>query len=359
MVFKGLSNKFVCYVILVFPFAVFLGQIIGVYADPKLEGVAQELGLIAANCFFLIFVGTMLFIFKPSIFWRKSLSSTATYRNNWIAIFMALIAVMASLYNAYEIHAEFGFPLILIGGGEEIRLASPLNKYVNFFQSFWFVALPLVLLVRNRFLTFLLIGSVLVYSIYIGSRGSVLFLLFMIGIRMQFSGGRAAALVCLALALILMKGLQFNVSTVDYLLDLTTAQARVLNDYINANYETHWGWFTYVRLFGPILPGEHISLIDLQKTLLNNHFDGLYVASAYVYPYLDFGLAGVIFFQFFNFLLALIALRQAPYYPVTCSIVLFALTISFYDSMFNQLFYLILIAIGLVCDQLLRKEIKF
>ena len=42
MVFKGLSNKFVCYVILVFPFAVFLGQIIGVYADPKLEGVAQN-----------------------------------------------------------------------------------------------------------------------------------------------------------------------------------------------------------------------------------------------------------------------------------------------------------------------------
>lgn len=359
MEFRAFSSKLACYLILVFPFGILLGQILGLYASRRFEPVTQELGFIAINSFLLIFISTIALILKPSLFWRRTLPVAVTYRSTWVAPLMASIASFASLYNAYEIHAQFGMPLILISSGDEIRLASPLNKYANFLQSFWFVALPLVLLVRNRFFTWFLIASVLMYSAYIGSRGAILFLLFMMAICMQFSLRRATVLTGIAATLILAKAFQLNVSVIDYFLDLSTSQAEILNSYISENSDFYWGWFTYIRMFGPILPGEHISLIDLQNTLLNNHFDGLYVASAYVYPYLDFGLAGVIFFQFFNYILAVIALRQVSNYPVTCIIVLFALVISFYDSLFNQLFYLILIAIGLVCDKLLRKGIKF
>jgi hypothetical protein len=180
----------------------------------------------------------------------------------------------------------------------------------------------------------------------------------MTALIMQFSIVRMTLLIGIAISLILAKAYILDVAIMDYFLDLTTSQAEVLNSYINVNSELYWGWFTYIRLFGPLFPGELLSLNDLQKTLLNNNFDGLFVASAYVYPYLDFGLAGVIFFQYFNYLMAVLALRKIIYWPVTCSVILFGLTISFYDSLFNQLFFWILIFIGLLCDIFMREGRK-
>ena len=302
MRFKGLSNKYLCYFILIFPFAILLAQILGVYLMAPIVGVTNELGFIALNCLFIIFIGTILLFLKPSIFWQVApLSDRPTYLNAWIVPLLVLIAAFASLYNAYEIHSEFGLPLLLIGNGEEVRLSQPLNKYVNLLQSFWFIALPLVLLVRNHLLTFILVLSVIIYSVYIGSRGAILFLIFMAGLSMRFSIPRATLIFSLAMLLILAKAIQLNISMWDYFLSLSTSQAELLNLYISADPDLYWGWFTYVRLFGPLIPGNHLSLIDLQNMLLNIQFDGLYVATAYIYPYLDFGLLGIIFFQYFNF----------------------------------------------------------
>lgn len=360
MRFEGLSNKFVCYVILIFPFLILLLQIVGLYAIQPSGGVTQELGFIAINSFFIIFVSTLLFFLKPSVFWNAQISAkNFSYQNTWIVLLLTSIAVFASLYNAYEIHSQFGLPLILIGNGEEMRLSQPLNKYINFFQSFWFIALPLLFLVRKKLLTFLLIFSVVIYSAYIGSRGAILFLVFVFGISMRFTISRATLLIAFAGFLILVKAFQINISVMDYFIDLSTSQADVLNLYISKDPNLYWGWFTYVRLFGPLIPGDHLSLIDLQNILLGIQFDGLYVATAYVYPYLDFGLYGVIFFQYFNFLLAILVLKKFSNYPITCTLVLFGLTISFYDALFNQLFYLILITISIICDLLMRKDLNY
>ena len=356
MNFKGFSSKFVCYGILVFPFVVLLVQILGLYIIQPFEGVAQELGFIALNCSFLIFISTIAYFLKPSIFWQGPFVDTLNYRNIWIAPVIASIAAFASLYNAYEIYDQYGLPLIVISNGEELRLAEPLNKYINLLQSLWFVALPLVILAKNNIFKWFLIISVIIYSVYIGNRGAILFLIFMIGIRMQFSLWRAILIVSIGSVLILAKSFQLNISMMDYFLVLSTSQAEILNSYINAKPDIYWGWFTYIRLFGPLIPGDQLALIDLQNILLNIQFDGLFVASAYIYPYLDFGIYGVLFFQYLNYFLALLALRKFQYYPTTCSLVLFALVISFYDALFNQLFYLLLILVSLLCDLFIRRK---
>ena len=184
-------------------------------------------------------------------------------------------------------------------------------------------------------------------------------IVFMIGISMRFTLSRATLLIAFAATIIIAKAFQINISVMDYFIVLSTSQADVLNSYISADPNLYWGWFTYVRLFGPFIPGDHLSLIDLQNILLGIQFDGLYVATAYIYPYLDFGLYGVIFFQYFNFLLAILALKKFSNYPITCTLILFGLTISFYDALFNQLFYLILIAISIICDLLMHRDIYY
>lgn len=349
--FKAFDSKIASFAIVLAPFFLILLQIVIVYFTVPFIGVSDNLGYFLVGLVIICFILSIFLVCTPSLF--KPIIGRSTYESKTltaITLVIFLIAFISSLQNAYEIYREYGVPLTLLPGGEEVRLSSPLNKYVNLLQSFWFVALPLVILNKRKFLLFLLVGSVIIYSFFVGSRGAILYLFFVAAITMKFSMLRMFSLVGLAVAFMLSKSFLLNISMLDYFVSLMSSQAQVLNSYMLNIDDRYYGWFTFVRLFGPLVPGDQLSLIDLQYEALGFNYDGLFVASAYIYPYLDFGLLGVFLILLANLIISIFCVKYIRVFPVFCLLILFGQAISFYDSLFNQLFFYMLLFVAFFVD---------
>lgn len=276
-----------------------------------------------------------------------------------VAFLLTSLATMASLYCAFEIYNEFGVPLILLPDGENIRLqALPINKYANFLQSFWFIALPMCMLLRRSQSMVTLILAVLVYSVFIGQRGAILYLIFAVACYFRFSALRIMPILVLGLMLILAKAFQLDVTIIEYGAILLSSQAEIFNRYTYEINELYLGWFSIIRPFMALVPGDHISLIDLQWQLLGERFDGLLVGSINVYSFLDFGLLGVIVIQFIYLFLGIFFMKRIRVLPCTSMLILFCYVISFYDSLLNKLFFLILIGLAFLLDTFVLRRVR-
>jgi hypothetical protein len=261
----------------------------------------------------------------------------------------SLISITGAFYAFYEIIKFDEFGIILLEGSEEIRLDRRINTLTNIAQSLYIIALPLTFILNKITANRVLIFSLILFSLATGSRGPILYLLFILFLRS--SNLNSIIIGFVSLIFFLGKALVFDVDLITYASDAFGSQIKMLNEYmLYFSNERFYGYFTFYRPFAALFENDPLSLIDLQKNYLQYTYKGLLVATGYVHSFLDFGFLGVVTFFFLNMAIMIFLIYFSKKLPLTTIVMLFAFMMMIYDNLFVQLFYIISIIFSLMID---------
>ena len=270
---------------------------------------------------------------------------------------LACLSIVGAVLACNEIFSVYGMPIPLTEGGEETRLDARFNPVFTIAQSLYIVALPIARLTNSVRLRWLLVLSIVVYAVFTGSRGPILYLMYI-----EFlvaSTKTAIAIGALALILFTSKALLFDVGFLTYLNAALAFQVKMLNEYMIHFSDTRfYGYFSFYRPIASLFESNPFSLIDLQNNELAHSFKGLLVATGYVQPFLDFGMAGVIIFSTAIYAVSIYLIKSPGLYPTTRIVFVFAYLMMFYDNLFLQLFYLLSVLLALGNDVVSRLRLR-
>lgn len=330
------------FVLVVLEFAVFMLQ-----KEPA--AVTLLLGVISTFVLGLLIMvralGYSRALFKSVPVTLHRISNEHIYR--YISILLTSIASISSFAICYELYDRYGVPFTFLEGGERLRLEGPVNKYLNVIQATYLLAFPMVIMLRQRLWAWILVLALCVFVVFTGSRGPILYVGY---VTFLFVGLRVRCLlIFLGTALIVSKSFVLGIDPYEYAVAALSSQVEYLNRYVVESHDPYFSYFTFVRPFVTLFGSDPLSLIDLQHTVLGESFGGLLVATGYVYAYLDVGpfcvLAPVV-----SLLAGVIAVNSARRFPVASIIVSFGLTMMFYDMLFNQLYFILILLASAILD---------
>lgn len=337
MVISPISKKFIVglpFLLIAAGFFIFSEQI----------NWAIETILLADVSIVLAFFG---FLIKFNNTYIAFASSRNTKFSKIVLYVVSLLSILSGVYITLDIVSNYGSFLMFAENADSIRLSYKIPVLPNIIQSFYFFSIPASLLTRSKSLLCLNIFFTIVYALSIGNRAPIIFVIYVL---LLFSRGFYKIFFAIfAIFAVLIKGLLADLEISEYATVLLSSQITYFNYYATSYNELYYGYFSFLRPILSFFPGSYLALSDLQLTLLGVNFDGLLVATAFVYPMLDFGPIFLVYCILF-FMVSIFILKNYSKFPIFATVFTFGYVMMYYDSFFNQAYFILILLFSMAFD---------